>query len=68
MQVRATREGDVRVGGQVKALFTGQIYDLPADVVEANDWLRPVEAKAPGGPSYDKAVDGPTRSKRGGNR
>lgn len=68
MLVRATREGDVRVDGRVKALFRGQTYDLPRDVVEANGWLEPVEAKAIGGAPTDKAVGGPPSVKRGGNR
>ena len=68
MRVRATREGDVRVGGHVKALFRGQFYDLPEDVVNANDWLEPAEQeKSLGGPPSNKAIGGPPRVK-GGNQ
>lgn len=33
MRVRANRQCDARVGGQTKALFPDQFYDLPEDAV-----------------------------------
>jgi hypothetical protein len=72
MQVRATRQGDVRIGRRVVALFPGQLYDLPEDVARAHAWLVPVETedKAIDGPPRDKAVSGPSNTKgsRGAGR
>lgn len=61
MRVRALRQGDVEVNGTVKALFQGQIYDLPEQLVSGVDWLEPV-VKAVEGPPSDKAVR-PQRNK-----
>lgn len=35
MRVRAVRQCDIQAGGQTKALFPGQSYDLPQDAVSA---------------------------------
>ena len=65
MWVRATRSGDVRIGRTAKALFSGQIYDIPDEIVERTPWLIPVttEAKAITGPPSTKAVGGPENVK-----
>ena len=54
MKVRALRHGDVGA----RALFEGQIYDVPDDLVAAHkDWLVPlIEEKAVEAPPRDKAV------------
>lgn len=45
MRVRALKQGDVWVPGEMKAraLYDGQIYDLPAEIVGDYDWLEVVE-------------------------
>lgn len=72
MRVRATKQGDVRVHGRVRALFAGQVYELPDDVVRGHAWLVPVEteSKAVDGPPRDKAISGPmnTKGSRGASR
>ena len=74
MLARARIQGDVRVHDALRALFPGQVYDLPEEVVAANDWLEPVtkavyptEDKAIR-PSSDKAVTAPPRMKRAQGR
>lgn len=62
MLVRATRQGDVEVAGAVQALFPGQLYDLPDEIVRSCDWLEAV-SKAVSEPPQDKAVAGPARTK-----
>jgi hypothetical protein len=65
MKARALRHGDVQIDGAVRALFDGQIYDLPDALVKEHDWLEAVEetrAKAVEGPPQDKAVR-PQRNK-----
>lgn len=47
MQVRALRNGDVDLDGVEKALFAGQIYDLPEPLVQEHDWLEIVEDEKP---------------------
>lgn len=47
MLARATRQGDVPVPGKIgrhgqRALFPGQVYDLPEEVIEEADWLVPL--------------------------
>ncbi|MEK9735904.1 MAG: hypothetical protein VW239_01110 [Candidatus Nanopelagicales bacterium] len=56
------------VDGHTRALFPGQVYDLPRDVVEGVAWLEPVEAKAIHNAPMDKAVRGPERTKRRGTK
>lgn len=74
MLARARRQGDVRVHNAIRALFPGQVYDLPADVVAATDWLEPVtKAVAPADdkaerPASNKAVTAPQRTKRAQGR
>ena len=64
MKVRALRQGDVEIDGVLKALFEGQVYDLPESL--AADWLEVLpeepEAKAVESPPRDKAVR-PQRNK-----
>jgi hypothetical protein len=48
------------VSGVLRALFPGQMYDLPVEVVKGNDWLEPVEKQAEREPEEAKA-----RGKRG---
>lgn len=65
MQVRALRHGDLGT----RALFEGQVYDVPDDLAAANkDWLAPlVEAKAVEAPARDKAVRPKSNKELGGS-
>lgn len=65
MRVLASRQGDVELpGGTVKAVFPGQVYDLPDEVAAAGigsgllKAAEPVEDKAQR-PVSDKAIQGP---------
>ena len=74
MQVRAIRNGDVVLpGGEVKAVFTGQVYTLPDGSIGLGDLYELVapEAKAQEPvadkavePMSDKAVAGPRGNRR----
>lgn len=55
MRARATRQGDVWLGRQPKALFPGQVYDLPDEVVKEADWLEPVDVEEPDGSDAEPA-------------
>jgi hypothetical protein len=44
MRYRATRAGDVIIGGRERALFEGQTYELPAEAAASVPWLVPVDA------------------------
>lgn len=52
------------VSGTAKALFPGQIYDLPDEIALAHDWLTVIETaeKALDGAPLNKAV-APQRNK-----
>lgn len=50
MLVRATRQGDVSMHGVMKALFPGQVYDLPEEAISGQDWLEPVDRPRPAEP------------------
>lgn len=74
MRVRAVRHGDVRIPGNtgIRAVFAGQEYDLPEDVVREHDWLVPVKAMEPVLDKMeelesDKSLNGPVRRGRRGN-
>lgn len=60
MKVRALRQGDVEIDGVLKALFAGQVYDLP-DALAA-DWLEILPDGKALEPVQDKAVR-PQRNK-----
>ena len=71
MRVVATRLGDVELpGGTVKAVFPGQVYDIPDEAALpglTDGWLKkaeePVEDKAEE-PASDKAVRAPRGTRR----
>jgi len=46
MEYMAARQGDIRIPGEpvARALFPGQVYELPEEVAAEHDWLEPVEA------------------------
>lgn len=64
MLVRAPRQGDVEVNGVKKALFEGQVYDLPPDLVAATGWLVSLDPPRVGEPAPPVEEERPRRGRR----
>lgn len=63
MLAKATRQGDVEVDGVTKALFEGQVYDLPDSVVAETGWLVSLDP-----PRQDEPAPSQTERPRRGRR
>ena len=64
MRVRATRQGDVVVDGAVKALFEGQVYDLPENVATDTGWLVSLDPPRGDEPAPSTETERPRRGRR----
>jgi hypothetical protein len=69
MQVECLKNCDADLGREVKALFVGQVYELPDDIAQPlidSGAVRAIAVKAVE-PAQDKAVSGPeqTKARRG---